>query len=186
VKRELLVAVVLLILSGCYQPMSDNGAYKPLDPTPMFADGRSSRDPIPGTVARGQLNADESYFTGRKNGELTTEFPKPVTKEMLERGRQRFNINCSMCHGYDGYGDGMVVRRGFTKPPSYHTDALRGAPVGHFFDVITNGKGAMYSQAARVSVDDRWAIAAYIRALQLSQYAPQQDAGRMPIAEATP
>jgi len=177
---------LLLFFGGCYQPMSDQGQYKPLDPTSAFADGRSSRDPIPGTVARGELNADEAYFTGRKNGQLVAEFPIAVTRELLARGQERFNINCSMCHGRDGYGDGMVVLRGFTRPPSYHTDAMRAVPIGHFFDVITHGKGAMYPQAARVSVADRWAIAAYIRTLQLSQHATQQDAGGTPIAEVRP
>ena len=173
----------LLLLAGCYQPMSDQGAYKPLDPSPVFADDRSSRDPIPGTVARGQLNADEAYFTGKSKGKLITEFPRPVTPDLLQRGQERFNINCSMCHGRDGYGNGMVVQRGFIRPPTYHSDAMRAAPIGHFFDVITNGKGAMYPQSGRVSVDDRWAIAAYIRALQLSQFAKQQDAGPVAISE---
>lgn len=145
--------------------------YAPDQPTTFFHDGRSERPEVPGTVARGQLHVDELRYNGTINGQVANEFPFPITAQDLERGQQRYNIYCSPCHGYDGSGRGMVVRRGFQQPPSYHSDRLRNAPVGHFFDVITNGFGNMYSYAARVSPDDRWRIAAYVRALQLSQHA---------------
>lgn len=149
--------------------------YVPDQPTTFFTDGRSERPEIPGTVARGHLHIDELRNNGTINGQVANEFPFPITAKDLARGQQRYNIYCSPCHGYDGGGRGMIVLRGFQQPPSYHSDRLRNAPVGHFFDVITNGFGNMYSYAARVSPDDRWRIAAYIRALQLSQHATVAD-----------
>src|SRR5439155_22904921 len=121
------------------------------------------------TVARGQLNSDEAFFAGKIGTNLVETFPIEVTRKVLERGRERYDIYCSPCHARTGEGNGMIVQRGFPPPPSYHIDRLRQAPVGHFYDVITHGYGIMYSYANRVSVEDRWAIAAYIRALQLSQ-----------------
>jgi hypothetical protein len=126
-------------------------------------------------VARGQLKLDEHLHTGKINGELATAFPFPVTKVVLLRGQERFNIFCSPCHGRVGDGQGMIVQRGFRQPQSFHIQRLRESPPGYYFDVITNGFGAMYSYAARVPVEDRWAIAAYIRALQLSQNATWED-----------
>ncbi len=149
--------------------------YKPLDPSNFFGDGRSARPEVPGTVAHGYLRTDELLYTGKVNGEPADLFPFPVTRQVLERGRERFNIYCSPCHDYTGSGRGLVVQRGFPPPPSYHIDRLVKAPAGHFFDVITNGYGAMYSYAARVDPQDRWAIVAYIRALQLSQHAALDD-----------
>ncbi len=149
--------------------------YKPLEPSSFFDDGRSARPVVPGTVARGHLRIDEHLYAGKVNGVLVDTFPFPITRPVLERGRQRYNIFCSPCHDEAGTGRGMIVQRGFQQPPSYHIDRLRQAPVGHFFDVITNGFGAMYSYAARVSPEDRWAIVAYIRALQLSQQATLDD-----------
>ena len=128
----------------------------------------ASRPVVPHTVARGQLDADEALYTGKIGTNLVETFPFPITREVLERGRERFDIYCSPCHGRTGEGNGMIVQRGFPAPPSYHIDRLRQAPVGHFFDVITHGYGMMYPYAARVEVGDRWAIAAYIRALQKS------------------
>ncbi len=158
--------------------------YKPLAPTSFFDDGRSERPVVPGTVARGHLQIDEQLYTGKANGALAETFPFPITREDLARGRERFNIFCSPCHGRLGDGQGMIVQRGFPPPPSYHQDRLRQAPVGHFFDVITNGYGRMYSYASRVSPQDRWRIIAYIRALQLSQHAtindvPEEERGRL-------
>jgi mono/diheme cytochrome c family protein len=170
-----LAALSCLALSGCGQPMGSTGAYKWEDPTPMFVDGSSARPGIPGTVAHDSATHPGSFYTGTENGQLVTKFPLPVTPELLQRGQERFTIYCSMCHGADGYGHGMIVQRGFTTPPSYHTDALRNAPIGHFFYVMTNGKGAMYPYGSRVPVEDRWAIAAYIRALQYSQHAKESD-----------
>jgi cytochrome c len=150
--------------------------YLPYEPTNFFGDGRSERPPVPGTVARGHLREDELLYTGKENGAMTDKFPFAITRADLERGRERYNIYCTPCHDYVGSGHGMIVQRGFPSPPSFHTDRLRNAPAGHFFDVITNGLGSMYSYAARVEPEDRWRIAAYIRALQLSRQATMQDA----------
>ena len=149
--------------------------YKSLDPSTFFDDGRSARPVVPGTVARSQLRTDEAYYTGKMNGVEVATFPFPVTREVLERGRDRYNIYCTPCHDRQGDGQGMIVQRGFPPPPSYHTDRLRQAPVGHFYNVMTNGYGTMYSYASRITPQDRWAIAAYIRALQLSQDAKLSD-----------
>ena len=141
----------------------------------FFGDGRSERPLIDDTVARGQLRTDVPRFTGKEGGKDIAYFPIQITHDDLVRGRERFDIYCSPCHGRLGDGNGMIVERGFRHPPSYNDDRLRTVPVGHFFDVITNGYGSMYSYGSRVAVDDRWRIAAYIRALQLSQNAGAQD-----------
>jgi mono/diheme cytochrome c family protein len=170
------IVLGLAALTACRQDMHDQPKYIPLRPSSFFEDGRSAR-PLPeNTVARGHLDEDRAYYTGRDAaGKLVNEFPFPVTKEVILRGQQRFNIYCTPCHDYTGSGNGMVVRRGFRRPPSYHTDRLREMPVGHFFDVITFGLGAMQDYSAQVKPADRWAIAAYIRALQLSQQASLAD-----------
>ena len=155
--------------------MADQPKYKPLQKSTFFGDDRSARPLPPGTVARGHLNADERYYTGKSGGEPVTALPVPLTRELLARGQERFNIFCAPCHDRTGSGQGMIVRRGFRQPPSYHIDRLRQAPIGHFFDVITNGFGAMLEYSAQVPPADRWAIAAYIRALQLSQNATLAD-----------
>jgi len=173
------VLVALAILpaaSGCNQMMNDEPRYKPLAESDFFADGQSARPRVDGTIARGHLRLDQAFYTGRSNGGFVSAPPVPVTRDLLARGRERFDIFCSPCHGRLGDGDGVVVERGFRRPPSYHIDRLRTAPVGHFFDVMTNGFGAMASYASRVQTADRWAIAAYIRALQLSQHAALSDA----------
>lgn len=179
----------LFFTAGCRLDMHVQPKYVPDQPTTFFHDGRSERPEVPGTVARGQLHVDELRYNGTINGQVANEFPFPITAKDLERGQQRYNIYCSPCHGYDGSGRGMVVLRGFQQPPSYHSDRLRNVPVGHFFDVITNGFGNMYSYASRVSPDDRWRIAAYIRALQLSQHAtiadvPAEDRADLGLASA--
>lgn len=156
--------------------MADQPSYKPLAKSTFFGDERSARPPVQGTVPRGELLADEYFYTGKVNGKLVEAFPFPVTQEVLGRGQERFNIYCSPCHDRVGTGQGMVVRRGFRPPPSFHIDRLRQAPVGHFFDVVTNGFGAMADYAEQVSPKDRWAITAYVRALQLSQRATLADA----------
>ncbi len=143
----------------------------PLAASRFFDDGRSARPVVAGTIARGQLHTDELLYTGKINGALTDTFPFRMTRKDLERGQERFNIYCAPCHGRLGNGQGMIVQRGFPAPPSYHIDRLRQAPAGHFFDVITNGLGMMFSYASRVGPEDRWRIVAYIRALQLSQHA---------------
>jgi mono/diheme cytochrome c family protein len=165
----------LLVATACYQKMAENPRYDPLAPSDFFADGSSARPPLPDTVAVGQLRDDPALFTGKVNGKDVDQFPFPIPREVVQRGQERFNIYCSPCHGEAGYGDGMVVQRGYSRPPSYHTDRLRQAPVGHFFDVMTNGFGVMPSYAAQIQVRDRWAIVAYIRALQLSQHASAND-----------
>jgi mono/diheme cytochrome c family protein len=151
--------------------MQDQPRYEPLEHSALFADGRSSRPLVPGTIPRGHLEVDQAYFAGREDGSLVDKLPVELTPALLERGQERYNIYCSPCHARTGDGNGMIVQRGYRRPPSYHTDRLRGMPVGHFFDVITRGFGMMPSYARQVPVEDRWAIVAYIRALQWSQYA---------------
>jgi len=141
----------------------------------FFPDGRSARLPVAGTVARGQLRIDRALYEGMKGDELVDTIPLKVDRPLLERGRQRYDIYCAPCHDRTGEGHGMIVQRGFPEPPTFHQDRLRDAPVGHFYHVITNGYGAMYSYAARVTPEDRWAITAYIRALQLSRHATLDD-----------
>ena len=169
-----------LLLCGCRLDMHIQPKYLPYEPTDFFGDGRSERQPVPGTVARGQLRLDELMFTGRENGVVADKFPFPITKADLDRGRERYNVYCTPCHDYSGTGRGMIVQRGFPQPPSYHIQRLRDAPAGHFFEVMTNGFGAMYSYAARVEPADRWRIAAYIRVLQLSRNAKVDD---VPLSE---
>ena len=172
-RSRLVVALVALplALAACRQDMHDAPSYDPLQEAPFFANGAASRTLVANTVARGQLREDEHFYTGKVNGEVATEFPMPITPEIMARGQERFNVFCSPCHGRTGMGNGMIVQRGFRQPPSYHEERLRTAPVGYFFDVMTNGFGAMQDYAAQVPPSDRWAIAAYIRALQLSQHA---------------
>jgi mono/diheme cytochrome c family protein len=160
---------------GCRQDMHVQPRYEPLGSTNFFNDGRAARPPVPGTIARGHLRIDEHLYAGMNNGVPVDTFPFPITRKDLERGQERYNIYCAPCHGPTGNGRGMIVQRGFPEPPSYHLDRLRNAPVGHFFDVMTNGYGTMYSYADRVSPEDRWRIAAYIRALQLSERATIND-----------
>ena len=173
----LIVVVVLLVSTGvaCRQDMHNQPKYVPLRESAFFGDARSARPLIAGTVARGQLHDDELLYTGKIANADATMFPFAVDARVMSRGQERFDIYCSPCHGRTGQGDGMVVQRGYRRPPTYHQERLRGAPVGHFFDVITNGFGAMPSYSAQVPVSDRWAIIAYIRALQLSQHATIND-----------
>jgi mono/diheme cytochrome c family protein len=192
--------LLVLLFSGCDRlDMYDQPRYEPLEASDFFADGLSARPPVEGTIARGALKEDEPFYTGKAGGELVSQIPAAayratyerearefdqsydekksadLRQALLTRGRERFDIYCSVCHGRAGDGDGMIVRRGFRRPPSYHTDRLRQAPAGHFYDVVTNGFGAMPSYASRIDVADRWAIVAYIRALQLSQHAGWDD-----------
>ena len=148
---------------------------RPLVQSDFFADKRSERPIIPTTVARGHLDADTYFYTGKTGSNDGDYLPMKVTPELMERGQQRFNIYCSPCHGEAGDGNGMIVQRGYKRPPSYHIDRLRKAPIGYFFDVMTNGFGAMPDYSQQVPAADRWAIAAYIRALQLSQHASPAD-----------
>jgi hypothetical protein len=172
---SILLAAGLLALVGCRQDMHDQPRYKPLAGTEFFGDGRSARPAVEGTVARGHLRTDLARFTGKVGEQEVTEFPFPITRADLLRGEERFNIYCSPCHSRLGDGNGMIVRRGYQRAGDYHTQKLLDAPVGHFFDVITNGYGAMPAYASRVDPDDRWRIAAYIRVLQFSENARMQD-----------
>ena len=155
--------------------MHDAPRYEPLEASTFFANGASARPFVANTVARGTLRQDEHLYQGKVNGQLADTFPMPVTAEVMARGQERYNVYCTPCHGRTGQGNGVVVQRGFRAPPSYHEERLRTAPAGYFFDVMTNGFGAMQDYASQVSVADRWAIAAYIRALQLSQRATIDD-----------
>jgi mono/diheme cytochrome c family protein len=181
---------------GCYrQDMARQPKYHwPDMPSEFFPDGQANRPVEPGTVARGQLREDTARFAGQTesggpNGpDYVTEFPEPIDLAKLQRGRERFNIYCSVCHGRTGYGDGMIWRRGYAKPANFHDERLRTMPVGQIFDVITRGMGAMPDYASQISVDDRWAIVAYLRVLQYSQRVPAEkltDAERARLAEPT-
>jgi mono/diheme cytochrome c family protein len=183
----LLIGVVAL--TGCRQDMHDQPKYKYLRPTQFFPDGRSARPLLENTVARGHLDLDTVFYTGMVNGQPTTEFPIEITRQVIDRGQERFNIYCSPCHGQLGNGLGMIVQRGFKQPPSYHIDRLRQVGVGHFFDVMTNGYGAMWKYSPQIEPRDRWAIASYIRVLQASQNTnindlPQADREKLPAQKA--
>jgi cytochrome c5 len=161
--------LLLLALTSCRQKMANQARYDPLEPSDFFEDGMSARPRIPGTVARGELSTNPFLDTGKVNGQEANGFPFPVTREVVDRGQERFNIYCTPCHGRLGDGNGMIPSRGLRHPPSFHIDRLRNATTGHYFDVITNGFGAMPPYAGVVTPHDRWAIIAYIRALQISQ-----------------
>jgi hypothetical protein len=176
----------ILALAGCRQDMHDQPRFKPLAKSDFYADLRSARPPVEGTVARGQLQEDTYFYTGRVGHDPGDYMPFPVTEEVLQRGRERFNIYCSPCHSRLGDGNGMIVQRGFQHPPSYHTDRLRKAPLGYFFEVMTQGFGAMPDYAEQVPPRDRWCIVAYIRALQLSQNATQAEVGGAQVPSPAP
>ena len=169
------LAACLVLCAGCRKDMYDQPRYEAYEPSTFFADGTSSRPAIPGTIARGHLRADTIYYEGKIDGKDSDVFPFPIDEATIEEGRDRFMIFCMPCHGQLGNGKGMVVRRGFSPPPDFHSEYLRKIPVGHFYNVITHGYGAMYSYEARIPVRQRWAIAAYIRALQYSQDATPED-----------
>lgn len=174
VRRGVVPALLFtaVALTGCYQKMGVQPALDPYDQSEFFEDRMSARPRVEGTVAVGELREDEHLFTGREGGQLATRFPFPITEDVLDRGQQRFNIYCTPCHGPTGEGDGMIVRRGYKKPKSYHEADVVAQPAGYYFSAITNGFGVMPSYAAQIPVEDRWAIVAYIRALQLSQRVP--------------
>ena len=168
-------AVGVVAAAGCRQDMHDQPKYLPLRESTFFADGLSARPVVEGTVARGHLDDDELLETGKQNGNVSAVFPFPVNQRVMSRGQERFNIYCAPCHGTTGLGDGMVVRRGYRRPPPIADRRLREMPVGHFVDVMTNGFGAMPDYAVQLRPEDRWAVAAYIRALQLSASATLAD-----------
>lgn len=171
----LLTLIALLFATACRRDMQDQPKYIPLRPSAFFEDGRSARQPVAGTVARGQLREDTAFYTGKQGEVPVDSFPFAITKAELKRGQERFNIFCAPCHGRLGNGLGMIVRRGYRQPPSFHIDRLREAPVGYIYDVITSGFGAMPDYAVQIPSRDRWAIVAYLRALQYSQQAALAD-----------
>ena len=164
-----LAALGALLLAGCHQNMEVQPKFLPDQKNHDFPDEQVDRKPVPHTVPRGPLDDGSPFYTGKTGDALATNFPMPVTLDLVKHGQEVFDINCSACHGRDGYGEGMIVQRGFPPPPSFHSERLRHAPIGHFFDVITNGYGVMYPFGNHISPADRWAIISYIRALQLSQ-----------------
>jgi Cytochrome C oxidase, cbb3-type, subunit III len=168
-------AVVSMFALGCRQDMQDEPKFIPQRGTSFFADGRSVRPQVENTVARNQLHEDGYFYTGLVNGKEGEGMPFPVTMQVLERGQERYNIYCTPCHSRVGNGVGMIVQRGYEKAGNFNTVRLESAPLGHFFHVMTNGYGAMPDYAAQVAPADRWAIVAYIKALQLSQKATQAD-----------
>jgi mono/diheme cytochrome c family protein len=174
------VVLAAAVAAGCRQDMHNAPRIEAYEANAFFADGRGSRTPPTGTVARGWQRQDEALYSGRVNGDLVSEFPFPVSASDMARGRERYNIYCSPCHGVLGDGQGMVVQRGLRRAASYHQDRLRDEKVGYFFDVITNGFGAMQGYAEQVPARDRWLIVAYVRALQLSQHATMAE---VPSAE---
>lgn len=179
------VAFLALLLAACHQDMYNQPKVQTYDPSTFFADGRGSRPNIPGTVAVGAAQTDTYLYTGLINGVEGDVMPFEITRAVLERGQQQYNIWCAVCHGEAGYGQSVVAQRGGIVPANFHQQRLRDAPIGHFFVIITNGvyRGdpakdgyqSMYSYASRIKAEDRWAIAAYIRALQLSQNATLDD-----------
>lgn len=173
--RVLGAAVLALALAGCRSDMQDQPRYDPLSSSSFFRDGRSSRPQVPGTIARGHLGDDDFLDTGKVDGAFVTSFPFPVTADVLRRGHERYDIYCSPCHDRTGSGNGMIAQRGYKHPPSFHIDRLRDMPPGYFFSVATGGFATMPGYATQVPIPDRWAIVAYIRALQLSQHATLAD-----------
>jgi REP element-mobilizing transposase RayT/mono/diheme cytochrome c family protein len=167
----MLLVLAALGFAACRPDMTNQPKAKPLSEGDFFTNGTNARQPPAHTVAWGDARADTAFYTGQTNGTYVTQSPVKLTRDVLNRGRERFDAICAECHDRTGSGNGMIVQRGFPQPPSFHVDRLRNAPIGHFFDVITNGYGVMYSYGTRVEPEDRWAIAAYIRALQLSHNA---------------
>lgn len=173
--RHRCLALLVVFAAGCRQDMHDAPRYEVYEASTSFADGRASRNAPTGTVARGWLREDEALYTGKVNGQTVDAVPFAITHADLKRGQERFNIYCTPCHGRLGDGQGMVVQRGLRQAASYHQDRLRQERIGYFFDVITNGFGAMQGYADQVPVRDRWLIASYVRALQFSQNASVND-----------
>jgi mono/diheme cytochrome c family protein len=171
----LAITASLLLASGCRQDMHDQPKYRPLRASAFFENTSSARPLVDGTIARGTLQTDASFFTGKNGALFVSELPFPVTQEVLDRGQERFNIYCAPCHDATGSGNGLVVQRGYPKPQTYHSDRLRKIEAGYFFDVMTNGFGRMPDYRAQLTPRDRWNIVAYIRALQLSQHAAVSD-----------
>ena len=173
------VGLAAVALSGCRLDMHDAPYHEPLEQSPLWENGMASREPVPGTVARGRYRADNiELYTGKTpRGMPIDGLPEGIELDaaLLERGQERYDVFCSPCHGYTGYANGMIVQRGYPQPPSFHSKRLKEIQLGHFYDVVTNGWGRMYSYAPSIPPEDRWAIAAYVRALQLSQDFPASE-----------
>jgi hypothetical protein len=163
------LVICLALTTGCVLDMRDQPRYESFEKSPFFEDNSSARPPVTGAVARGQLRTDEHLYEGRVNDEFAPTFPFTITLEVLERGQERYNIFCSPCHGFVGDGQGIIVEYGLRQPPSFHDPELKDEPPGYYFDLISRGTRVMPSYASRIRPEDRWAIVAYIRALQLSQ-----------------
>jgi cytochrome c len=183
----------VVFLAACRQDMHDQPKYRAYSYSSFWNDSRSMRPRVDNTIARGQLKIDSAMHRGRAGDQFVNEIPYKLTRDFVARGQQRYDIYCAPCHGGTGDGEGMVVQRGFKHPPTYHQDRLRNQPVGYIYDVITNGYGSMISYASRIPVQDRWAIVAYVKALQLSQNAnvsevPEADRSKLdaPVAAAKP
>ncbi|MBL8858414.1 MAG: cytochrome c [Planctomycetes bacterium] len=173
--QALVLASALVFTTACRQDMHDQPKYKADGASAFFADGRNNRKAVPNTVARGHLNEDDHLYRGRIDGKFAETYPFEITAEILQRGRARYAIYCQPCHSPQGDGNGVIVQRGMKRPPSYHIERLQQSPPGYFFDVLTNGFGAMYDYADRINVEDRWAITAYVQTLQLSQNTKASD-----------
>ena len=183
----LVSSLLLLALVGCSQEMDEQPRLEVYETSEFFEDGLAMRPPVEGTVPRGGLRLDVHFFEGKVGGQLATSWPDDITidRAFVERGRERYDAFCSMCHGLAGYGDGTVVARGFPAPPSYHIDRLREVPHGHIYDVITNGLGRMPRLSDRITPRDRWAIVAYLRAMQIGQHVEVDDRLRAEVERAT-
>jgi cytochrome c553 len=173
--RAVALLATVLLLSACGNNMADQPALRPLQGSDFFADGSGMRPPLEGTVSRRAGAVDPVFSTGQDASGLVTELPVALTLELLQRGQERYDIFCAVCHGHTGHGDGMIVTRGFPAPASFHDQRLLDASVGYYFSAMTNGFGRMYSYASRIPAEDRWAIAGYVKALQLSQNATLDD-----------
>src|SRR5215470_8883025 len=184
--QKISTLLLLGVLAGCRQDMHDQPRFKPLAQSDFYPDLRSARAPVEGTVARGQQHEDAYFYTGRMGANPGDYMPFAVTQADLDRGRERFNIYCAPCHSRLGDGNGMIPQRGYRHPPSYHDERLRTAPLGYFFQVITDGFGAMPDYAEQIPPRDRWCIVAYIRALQLSQNAAQADVAGVQVPSKAP
>ncbi len=174
-KRIASLALIALLLPACRQDMHDQPKYDPLEKSDFFANGMAARPNVKGTIARGELDRGDLLERGRVDGELATENPLELTRELLARGQQRYNIFCTPCHDRLGNGNGVIVQRGLKRPTSFHDPRLVNSPPGYYFDVITNGYGIMYDYSDKIEPDDRWAITAYIRALQVARSATIED-----------
>ena len=187
-----LIALAVLAAAGCRQDMHNQPKYRPLRASAFYDNASSARPPVEGTIARGTLQTDTAFFTGKNGAMFVSELPFPVTHEVLDRGQERFDIFCTPCHDATGRGQGLVVQRGYPQPPSFHIDRLRQIEAGYFFDVMTNGFGRMPDYRAQITPRDRWNIVAYIRALQLAQHAaastdvPGGNPANVPKAPAAP